>query len=256
MNQRIGIIYCAYGTEDYVPKSLAPWIDLRAQGNVLICALNLRFAGFEGKDDKTHDMLWACRVRKDIDHLIDGPDNIPETTARGMALTWLKQQGVDLVIQWDSDEMTDVASIQRTLAFIDANPFTTWFRFSYRNLVFDDKTWLADPFTPPRAHRIRAGTEAGCYTAHSFSADNDICYGHHIFRDLHFQRDYPSMTIPAAVFNPKHYTWLNDERSKRKIDYQLRGRGWPSCQFAWDDAQGGLIFNPALPHPKVVREGD
>lgn len=255
----IGLIYTGYGTKDLVDKSLEPWVNLRAQwmgqfdrrSSIRICAVSVKFAGFDGEDDGTTDLLRDHLTMGDIDHLIDGPQNVPETTARGMGLRWLKEQGVDTVIQWDADEVADEESISRMLSFIESDPFTQWFRFAYRNLVFDEKTWLAEPFCPPRVHRVNA--QDG-YTAHSFSSDNDICYGHPMLRNLKPQEAYASRVVPPEIFNPKHFSWLNNERSRKKIDYQLRGRGWPQCSFAWDDSKGGLIFNPNLPEPKVIRE--
>jgi hypothetical protein len=251
-----GIIFCGWGTLDLVQQSLAPWIELRRQGKAVICAVSVRFAGFEGEDDGTREYLREVRDRGDIDYLIDSPDSVPETTARGMALQYLRAQDVDAVIQFDSDEITDIQSIERMLVFTEVNSFAQWFRFSYANLVFDTKTHLAEPFTPPRFHRMKAGDG---YFAHSFSGDNDICYGHHILRNLLPQDHFASQTIPWSVFKPLHYSWLSDTperaaRSRAKIRYQLEGRKWPSCQFSWDDAQGGLIFNPALPKPKVIHE--
>lgn len=241
---RIGLIYCAYGTKDLVPKSLAPWYSIP---DTLICAVNVCFDGFEGQDDGTRDLLRRNLDAGLLDRLIDSPDGMTETEARGKALIWLEDQGCDLIIQWDSDEVASTAEIQRMLRFIDDNPFFTWFRFSYRNLVFDTSTWLAEPFTPPRAFRVHTDG----YTAHSFGADNDIWYGGNITRDIIPPHRFASLTIPTAIFNPLHYTWLNDERSRLKVAYQT-ARGW-QCSFAWDDSKGGLIFNPALPTPKVIR---
>lgn len=255
MSQRIGLIYCAYGTKDYVPQSLASWLAIP---NVTICAVNVRFTGFEGEDDGTRDLLRRNLEAGHIQHLIDSPDNIPETTARGMALRWLVDQGIDTIVMWDSDEMTDVSSLQRVLAFIESEPYAAWFRFSYANLVFDEQTRLTDPFTPPRAFRVRApGTS---YTVHSFGADNDIWYGGDLTRDIIPPHNFPSMTIPASVFQPRHFSWLADTperaaRSKAKIAYQT-ARWGNVCSFAWDDSKGGLIFNPALPAPRTIREGD
>lgn len=260
---KVGLIFCAYGTKDYVPQSLAPWLDIRAKWclppdftppELKIAAVNVRFAGFEGEDDGTRALLRGALARGEIDHLVDSPDHIPETTARGMALQWLKRQGCDLIIMWDSDEQADVASIQRALAFINANPFAAWFRFSYRNLVFTPDQWLAEPFTPPRAFRVWSGG----YEAHSFTADNDIGYVDPHEGPILHQSRFSSVTIPASIFNPAHHTWLSDTpankaRSRAKIRYQLEARGWPQCSFAWDEVNDTLIFNPALPTPKVIR---
>lgn len=253
----IGVIFCVWATKDYLAQSLAPWIELRRIGQikVSICAVNVLFAGFEGKDDGTRELLKGYLDRGEIDHVIDGPDNMPETTARGMALTWLKEKGCDVSWMVDSDEMYTAAQVETILTFVYANPFVAWFRLSLRNHVFDDKTYLVEPFTPPRIHRVRVDG----YQAHSFSADNDIVYGGTITRDIIPQDRFPSMTVPESIAAIKHLTWLNDTpenrvRSHRKIEYQLKARGWPSCSFAWDDSKGGLIFNPALPTPRVVRE--
>ncbi len=265
MSTSIGVIFVGYGTKDLLSRSLTPWIALRKdpEYKVSICAVSLRFAGFEGEDDGTQDELCRYFNRGDIDLLIRGPNDIPETQARGMALTYLKNEGCDILIQWDSDESADMESLKTMLAFTEANPFVCWFRFAYSNLVFDERTRLADPFTPPRAFRTRFGNKE----AWAFSGDNDIYYSNPRGPDgralndegsyYTFLHELPSVTIPESVFRPLHYSWLADTperaaRSRAKIRYQLEGRKWPSCSFSWDDAQGGLIFNPALPRPSVI----
>ncbi len=258
---RIGIIYCAYGTKDYLKQSLSPWIDIKTLSSfafqtdgvsphVSICAINVRFAGFEGEDDGTREELRGYLERGEIDHLIEGPDNIPETTARGMALRYLKDQGCDISIMVDSDEFYTIHNIGQIFEFVADNPWVQWFRVSLRNMVFDDKTWLAEPFQPPRIHRL--SVEDGRYEAHSFCADNDILYGGTITRDLKPQSQFSSITIPPEVAFVRHESWPNSLRSKAKVEYQTRRWG-NACSFSWDD-QKGLIFNPTLPQPRVVTE--
>lgn len=257
----VGVIFCGWGTKDLLDKSLTPWVNLRAQwmgqfdrcSSIVICGLSVRFAGFEGEDDGTRYILKGYRDLNEIDYLIEGPDNIPETLARGMAAKWLIEQGCDVLVQYDSDEVALEEDLSRALLFIEQNPFVAAFRFSYRNLVFTPNQWLAEPFTPMRAFRVKFNR----YTAHSFYDDNNMLYQGSITRDFKRDIDLPTMTIPAELFSPKHHTWLSDtsenrERSKNKVSYQTN-RGW-NCSFAWDDSKGGLIFNPNLPEPKVIRE--
>jgi len=116
-----------------------------------------------------------------------------------------------------------------------------WFRLSLKNYVFDTSTYLADPFTPPRIHRVNIRG----YRAHSFWDDNNVLYCGTITRDLKRDVDFPSLTVPKGVAWIRHDSWLNDSRSRRKIEYQVNGRKWPSCSFAWDDSKGGLIWNEA-----------
>lgn len=243
-----GVIFTGFGTKDYVHQSLAPWIELRASGGpdkIVICAVSIRFAGFEGEDDGTGDILRGYLAEGKIDYVIDGWDNIPETAARSMALRKLGDE-CDVIIQWDSDEIpSSSGELEDILTFVKQNPYTAWFRLSYRNVVFTPDTYLQDAFTPPRIHRMYVDG----YRLHSFSGDNDIQYGGTITRDLKPQEHFPSMTIPWSIAVPKHFTWLNDERSKKKVAYQKRR--WGHCSFDWDDSKGGLIFNPAFPAPKI-----
>lgn len=248
-----GVIFSAYQTREYVSKALDAWIELRATATdfkVLICAVSVRFAGFDGDDDGTREILRYHLERGEIDHVFDGPDNIPESTARSLGLQWLtnRQEGnADMLIQWDADEVATVDQLRRIIAFTEANPFVAWFRVSYANVVFTPDQRLAEPFTPPRIHRVRIPG----YCVHSFSGDNDIDYGGSITRDIRHQSGFPSMTIPASVALVAHWSWLNDSRSQSKQAYQWAR--WKTCSFTWDDSKGGLIFNPALPAPKVVQ---
>lgn len=246
----VGLIFVGYGTKDLLDKSLTPWIALRKdpEYKVSICAVSLRFAGFEGEDDGTGDALRGYLERGEIDNLITEPDDIPETQARGMALTWLKEQGVEMTWMVDADEEYTQDEIYSILSFVKSNPWSAWFRVSLRNMVFDDKTYLAEPFQPPRIHRVNVGG----YKAHSFGADNDIQYGGTITRDIIHQSQFANMTIPPQVAFVRHYSWPNSARSRNKVRYQ-ESRNW-QCSFSWDDTQGGLIFNPALPRPKTISE--
>lgn len=257
---RVGVIYSAYNAREYVERSLAPWVHLKYRYGKMsmpvghpknpysftICAVNVRFAGFETEtEDGTRELLRAYAARGDI-HLIDAPDNVPEATARGMALSYLKGQ-VDVVWQVDADEFYTEADIHAILAYVRANPYAEWFRLSLKNYVFDEVTYLTEPFTPPRIHRVNVRG----YRAHSFSGDNDIQYGGTITRDIVPQERFASVTVPESVAWIRHLTWQDNDRSRAKIEYQLNGRGWPQCSFAWD---GGLRFNPALPAPKTARD--
>ncbi len=255
---KVGVIFVGYGCREYIERSLQPWIDLRKRAQeanvhqILICGISLRFAGFGGEDDGTGDFLRAALVRGDIDHLIDGPNNIPETTARGMGLQWIKERGADLSVQWDADEVAWEHELNRMLGYVDQNPFIAAFRFSYRNLVFTPAQWLAEPFTPMRVHRIKFQS----YEADRFYDDNSIMYRGTITRDFRQDVSFATMTIPSPILDPVHYTWLSDteeskKRSINKVKYQT-SRGW-QCSFSVDE-NGDLIFNPDLPIPKIARD--
>lgn len=241
-----GIIYCTYNSEDYVSPTLAPWIEARKTHlgghTFVICAISYPFKGFDaGPRDKTQDLLRAHKAVGDIDGLLIGPNPISETEARGNALRWLKAEGVEATWMVDGDEFYTVEQIAAIASFTESQPFSVWFRVALKNAVFTVDQHLVEPFTPPRIHRVKTGS----YEAHSFCQDNDVLYGGTITRDLVPQDQFSSMQVPQSLAWVHHRSWLSDERSRLKIDYQLRGRGWPSCSFAWDDSKGGLVFNEA-----------
>lgn len=260
----IGIIYVGFQCEDLIQRSLTPWIQARAArlggADWKIAAVSLPFDGFnhEGESmDDTHKILCDCAMYGEIDYLI--ADTVPtkETDARGAALRWLVNEGeVDILWMVDADEDYSLADIHAILTFVTANPWVAWYRVSLKNMVFTERQYLREPFTPPRIHRVYLpGLRAS-----GFWDDNNVYYkggwdhSEAIQRDI----DFASLTIPETVAFVPHLSWLNNSRSRKKINYQLHGRGWPECSFSWDDARGGLIFNEGyyakrgLPLPEVV----
>lgn len=247
---KIAIIYCSFGTLDLTPASLAPWLAAKAARlgghDYTLAAVSCPFSGFpDTKDDGTVDYLFSQISREKIDHLVVSDVPIPETEARGRALQWLVAQGVDILIQWDSDEIPTEKDILGILRFIEGNPLVPFFKFSLRNAVFNDKTFLKEPFTPARAHRVRSGS----YVAHSFWDDNSVLYHDDLTR--HFKRDIdlPCKTIPKSIAYPLHLSWLDNERSRKKCEYQ-EARSW-KCSFRWNYDTGHLEWNPELPIPET-----
>ncbi len=260
---RIGCILTGYGMADYVESCLRAWIAARTarldDHEFVICAVSVPFAAFpDSADDGTVDRLAAHLAAGEIDHLITEPKGIPETEARGLALTWLKTQHVDAIWQVDVDEQYTEQDISRIIRYVDANPFVAAFRLSLKNYVFDRATYLADPFTPMRIHRIKAGP----LEASAFWADNNVSYqgaGGRTVRD----DALATLTVPATVAWVRHITWLNDERSKRKIVYHeghfaSRPEGL-RCSYSWDETKG-LVFNDAYyrfvghPLPRLLKD--
>ncbi len=238
---KIGIIFCAWNAADMLERSLRPWIEAKqarlAGHQFTLCAVSVPFVDFNARaSDHTLSVLGLHAHGGDVDHVIVRGKPMQETEARGTALHWLLLEGADLIWQVDADEFYTLGEIERILAFVEKNPLIPWFRGSLKNLVFDEGHWLAEPFCPPRIHRVcineRGATEI---VAESFWDDNNIRY--------RFQIDdaqLPHLTIPKAVAWTKHATWLNNERSRQKIAYQLKR--WGGCSFRWDETTG-LAFD-------------
>lgn len=252
-----GIIFVGYNCADLIQRSLTPWVEAKRGGlgghTYLIAAVSVPFLGFEQppEPDSTHSYLHQSRLREDIDHVIMNHVPVRETEARGAALKWLVEQRADYLWQVDSDEIYTQDNIARIANTVLANPFMAWWRLSFRNIVFTEFQWLAECFTPPRLHKVLLNR----FRATEFWDDNNILYcavdDGEILRDI----DWAAFTIPANIAAPAHYSWLNNDRSRRKIDYQ-NSRGW-SCGYRWD-INRGLCFNEeyyirrGLPLPEVI----
>jgi hypothetical protein len=229
------------------------------RSSIHICAISTQFAGFEGEDDGTREFLRGALERGDIDKLVDSPDGMTEVEARGKALAYLREQECDISVMWDSDEIVDIDELTRAIAFMEQDQFTAAWRFSYRNLVFNEKTWLAEPFQPMRAHRLKYHG----YVADKFYDDNNILYRGTITRDFRHDVNLPTGTISPTIMNPAHYSWLQDTseraaRSRAKIFYQHRR--WGHSSFRWDEDKGlafdeGYYAAHGILPPRVIRAG-
>lgn len=248
---KIGILFCAYNAQPYLATALAPWIAARAAKldghEFLICAVSVPFESFpQQPTDDTRSFLGSVSHLNAIDHAIVRDKPMKETAARGAALNWLRDAGADLIWQWDSDELTDLAEISRTIRFVESKPLIPWFRGSLKNYVFDRQTYLTQPFTPPRIHRARIGDRVAAW----FWDDNNIAYGN--ASGYVHDTALPSATIPKAIAWVSHFSWLNDQRSKLKCEYQWAR--WGRCDFAWDESRGGLIWRDGTTPPETERE--
>lgn len=233
----IGIIYCAYNTQEYVLGSLKPWVELKEKGLCQICAISVPFLKFnEPRKDFTLGLLKEAHAHGKIDHLIEQEEPISEVEARTRGLNLLKAS-CSLIWMVDSDEFYTSEEIRKITEFVSFNEDIAWFRVCLKNKVFDKKTYLKEPFSPPRIFRKNYGH----LTLSNFTDDNDICYETPGGNKIH-QLSIASLRIPQKIAWVEHLTWLNDTRSKNKIEYQT-SRGW-QCSFRWDE-KDGLKFNEA-----------
>jgi hypothetical protein len=245
---KIGIIYTAFDCLNHLHDSLPPWFraSLFSKDHEFIFgAVSVPFEEYKNVDPKTFDetptQLQIHQVQGHIDYLVTEPWYVQECKARGAVLNYLLSQKVDLVWLADADEYITNQQILDIARFVEANEFITWFRLSFKNYFRDDKTYLAEPFTPPRIFRVKSGG----YRLHSCSFDNDFLYGGTITRDLLPQERFSSITIPTSVAHIKHNSWNGSpEYLKTKVRYQTshfkHGAG---CGYKWNDGLQRLDFN-------------
>lgn len=238
---KIGVIFCAFNAGDLLPRSLAPWTEARGQKldghQFVIAAVCVPFEKFEEpRLDSTLEELRKELAAYKIDRLIGATSPAKETDARGAALRHLVEAGCDVTIQVDHDEIYDLQTISRIFHFVQSRPSIVCFKGSLKNYVFDEQTFLVQPFNPMRIHRVRAGD----FTAHWFWDDNNVSYIRDGTNELRRDIDFACLTIPRSIGWTAHYSWLNNERSKRKVEYQKKR--WGTSSFDWDAKNNVLIW--------------
>lgn len=242
----IGILFCGYRTIEYVAASLRPWqeaqTDKLGNNEWVISAVSLPFDKYKDMNDANTDDGTQAYLRDEynnhrIDYLATEPEFLDEAAARNLALKPLLAAGCDLIWCWDSDEIIKEEQIEKILKFIENNLFENWFSLSYKNYVFDKNTYITEPFTPPRIFRVNAGG----LSLNKFYWDNDILYYYGIKGIKISYKELSNKTIPSNLVLIDHFTWLNDEKSKNKCEYQKKHFG--HCGYRWNDIENKLEFD-------------
>ena len=249
--KKYGIIYCGYNTEDYVLKSIEPFLNRK---NYIVSAVSVPFKEYKGIDqfhDHTTDLLRELVEQKKLKHLVDSPQYITEAEARNFSLFYLKKYDLDYIWLVDSDEFYTDEDINNIEKYVESSN-KNLFKISLKNHVFDLKHYLEEPFQPSRIFKTNIDNQ---YFLEAFYWDNDICYGHE-GKLMRYDNIEELEIIPEDVAYIPHYTWLNDRIGKRKVEYQHRHFG--HCGYKWNHEHHHLEFDEEfhkknnIPLPKVL----
>jgi len=239
---KIGLIYTSYNCQEYIDGSLGPWLELKKEmgDDLLIASVSVPFEEYRGwQDEDEHSGTYLLGVS---DYVVLDPKYIKEHEARNKAFQWLKKNEVDYYWLFDGDEVTTVDEIKKMIKFVKNNELTSWFKVSYKNYIWDKSHYLAEPFCPPRIFSAKTYVQGCAAEASRMEWDNDVLYSSKT--SIYNQRDLSNMEIPYAIASPKHFTWLNNIRSKNKIRYQERhfshGAG---CSYKWNEETNSVEFS-------------
>lgn len=233
---KIGIIFCAFNCADTIEECLKPWREVKDE-NFLYSCISAPFKQYENSgipEDNTIKLVSESKLINKHFYDIGYPTEIE---ARGLCLDFLKKNGCDVIWQVDGDEVYTVEEINNILKYVEEYPQIAWFRLSLKNFVFDQNTYLADPFTPARIFRLSYPP----FKAGSFRDDNNLSYIYGEGQDV-WDECLANKIIPKEIAWITHYSWLSNETSKNKVKYQ-KDRGW-NCSYEWDEVNNKLIFNP------------
>jgi len=241
---KIGIIAQGRNCADVLDDVLAPWIKAMEKADIHICLLTATFKEMQKlgeppeNTDNTLEKFNEYKVKypKNISSYVFR-DYATEAESREVGRSILASQNVDLIWLLDlSDEYYTLEQIEKIIAFIKSEPFTMWFRVCFKNYVFDKKTYLTAPFSPPRIWR----TNFSGYKLIKCVYDNDFLYSNAVGAQV-WDRSLSNYIIPKSIAWVKHYSWLSDARGKQKVDYQnIHFASGAGCSFKWDE---GLKWN-------------
>lgn len=237
---KIGILVCGYNQETYAARSLAPWLALKDTNNFVITACSipfLEYAEINQKKDSTQDYLLFLEKEGKIDKVFTEPEYIKETEARQLCLDYLLSQGCSVIILLDLDELFTKDQIYKILKAIEQDKFLVWYKLSFKNYFKTERCYFDEPFCPPRIFKCKVGR----YAINKFIDDNHICYSDESGNLVHPDR-LPHFTISKNKVWISHYSWLDSESSRLKIEYHSKHFSDGLCSYKWKDGEG-LIFN-------------
>lgn len=227
---KIGIIYCGYNTEEYIIDSITPWIQAKADHDIVISAVSVPFLEYKAldqKSDNTTSILSDIYKLGGIDSLFTEPKYVKENVARNLSLFSLLAHKPDAIMLVDSDEFYTKENIKNIFDYVRDTPQYDCYEMNLKNYILDGKKWL-DRFHVPRI--FRNDRNGGI---NQFYWDNDL-----IFINGKTHKQVSSVIIPKEVAHIKHLTWLNNEKSKLKVQYHLKHFG--ACSYKWNDAKNEL----------------
>lgn len=244
---KLGILLCAYDCAEYLDDCINPWIEAAKNKSIVLAAVHGMFAEYKalGQTDNDVDTLNKLKnVPLDFLYIQNSYDGSPEqyqseAEIRDKALQYLKTAGCDYILLLDADEIWTGQEIDNLFKYIQRYTLYTWFRIEYKNLTFSTKTYTKG-FRPPRVFKVKSEG----VTLDKFVWDNDVTYVNEKGEGSLYYADFVNRVIPTSVCNPLHYTWLNNERSRKKIEYQkLHFASGAGCSFDWDYETNSLIWN-------------
>lgn len=247
---KIGVIFCGYNCEDFVNECLSAWQEVKSPDFIYSC-VSVPFEKFDNEPpDYTVEKIKNLNL---MDFLFADSQARSEIEARGICLEFLKNQGCSIVWQVDlSDEKYSVENIKNIVEYVEKNPSFVWFKIALKNYVFDKKTYLKEPFYPPRIFRVSAPP----YSLGTFRDDNSCTY-------FYQNAEIPDLfvknkQIPTSVAWVYHFSWSDVTRSLKKINYQT-SRNWV-CDYAHNQEKNKIEFNPAAfknkKLPEIITENE
>lgn len=229
---KIGYLLCAYNQIEYIDQVLSVLAKYAKDHAHEISCVSVPFAAYKDLDvgeDGTLGVVREAYRKGEIHYLIDSPRYITDPEARTLAIQPLLASECDVIMLVDADELLQYDDYVKIEKFVKKHRSTVWFKLALKNCV--GTGYLEEPFCPPRVFRTRYKD----YRLNIFFDENDVnyCKNDKIRNQSHFKW----LQIPQRLAWPLHCSWLNNEKSRKKIAYQTLRWGADGCSYRWG-AQG------------------
>lgn len=236
---KIGLILAQHNEIEYIQECLTPWIKYRKDNSLLIACLDALFqesldVNSDGSSN-THEILTEYKRLNLIDFYQKIDQRIKEHEVRNIALKWLLENDIEVAISIGVDEIFTLEEIEKITNYIKKERFIAVFKIHYKNYIGDKKHYI-NGFVPHRIWRVQYQDNK----LKEFAWDDDIKYIDKNGLEI-LDKMLPSKIIPGIQI--KHYTWLNDERSRRKCIYQNDHFSPYGCGYKWNETTKSVGFN-------------
>lgn len=244
---KIGILACGRDFAKEAPKVFEAWKAVKKENQdfeLIVSGVHACFSEWHElgqpilSTDNSHDLLqdelFCCSS------ILGTP--LSEAEARNQALYPLLDLGCDYIWLLDlSDEFYTVENIKKIFNYVlKYKDFCHIFKINFKNYFQTEDQWISG-FCPPRIWEVNIKDEFDKYRISHFSWDNDVIYTDSKGAEFSDKR-FPAKEIPKFIAHVKHHSWLSNERSKLKVQYQnLHFKG--ICSYIWNEAENKIEFN-------------
>lgn len=252
---KLGIIISVYNGIEFLEECLKDWIALREKFDIKIAVVDCLFSKFSGEtpnsNDGTVELLEKYAKDKKIDFFRKLPSGLEENQARNVGIGYLiNNEKVSHILTTAPDEIFSKEQIEYLINYLSSQKEKALFYIDYKNYVGSRDTYILG-FCPKRIWVV----DIGNFIFNGLIHDDDGVYFDKIHKKNIIDSRFPSETIPNLKV--KHYSWLDGETSRKKIEYQ-KARNW-LCSYKIEN--GKVSFNeefykanPQIKTPVIYHE--
>lgn len=230
---KIGLSCLAYECEQWLEKSLEPWL---ARNDAKISIIHGVFPEVHALGKPIHGQDNTISILENLHQLgkvdfVTCPQPMREHELRNDTLEVVRD--CELLFLLDpQDEIYSQKDIDNILEFVDKNPFIDTFRINFKNLV-GPKGQFIRGFNPKRIWRIKKNSLNN--NIGSYYWDNDYQFG-----NGKKDEECSILTIPEKVAFIEHHSWDYNENEPKSIDrikakVSFQRAHYFSCSYKWEN---------------------